>query len=228
VDCPVEVPAWFMGLCGFLGDLPCWMPRGAVIGGKGAGCDWAPCFSHRLNEMCAAHAAHTQEWAQRFERKRECEQRLEERACVVVKGTTHGYQWCWWWCWWLVDDHFRTIPSLKKSSCLFRSCTQRRDRDTERDCGLLYMKPVPLCKSICPFPFFEATPPGAAPGPLVKTGARLRRFRGCKEHTEAQRQMAACEAAVLLRSQRPPPQCRSCGLAALWLLPAALARPRRC
>jgi len=35
VDCPVEVPAWLMGLCGFLGDLPCWMPRGAVIGGKG-------------------------------------------------------------------------------------------------------------------------------------------------------------------------------------------------
>ena len=51
VDCPVEVPAWLMSLCGFLGDLPCWMPRGAVIGGKGAGCDWAPCFSHRLNEM---------------------------------------------------------------------------------------------------------------------------------------------------------------------------------
>jgi len=24
VDCPVEVPAWFMGLCGFLGDLPDW------------------------------------------------------------------------------------------------------------------------------------------------------------------------------------------------------------
>ena len=42
---------WFMGLCGFLGDLPYWMPRGAVIGGKGGGCDWVPCFSHRLNEM---------------------------------------------------------------------------------------------------------------------------------------------------------------------------------
>ena len=27
-----------MGLCEFLGDLLCWMPRGAVIGGKGAGC----------------------------------------------------------------------------------------------------------------------------------------------------------------------------------------------
>ena len=51
VDCPVEVPAWFMGLCGFLGDLPYWMPRGAVIGVKRAGCDWAPCFSRRLNEM---------------------------------------------------------------------------------------------------------------------------------------------------------------------------------
>ena len=34
VDCPVEVPAWLMGLCGILGDLPCWMSRGAVIGGK--------------------------------------------------------------------------------------------------------------------------------------------------------------------------------------------------
>jgi len=51
VDCPGEVPAWLMGLCRFLGDLPCWMPRGAVIGGKGAGCDWTPCFSYRLNEM---------------------------------------------------------------------------------------------------------------------------------------------------------------------------------
>jgi len=27
VDCPGEVPAWLMGLCRFLGDLPCWMPR---------------------------------------------------------------------------------------------------------------------------------------------------------------------------------------------------------
>jgi len=34
VDCPVEIPAWLMGLCGFLGDLPYWMPRGAVIGGS--------------------------------------------------------------------------------------------------------------------------------------------------------------------------------------------------
>ena len=23
VDCPVEIPAWLMGLCGFLGDLSC-------------------------------------------------------------------------------------------------------------------------------------------------------------------------------------------------------------
>ena len=51
VNCPVEVPAWLMGLCGFLGDQSCGMPRGAVIGVKGAGCDWAPCFSHHLNEI---------------------------------------------------------------------------------------------------------------------------------------------------------------------------------
>jgi hypothetical protein len=30
-------------------------------------------------------------------------------------------------------------------------------------------------------PFFEATPPGAAPGPPVNTGARVRHFRGCKK-----------------------------------------------
>jgi len=31
---------------------------------------------------------------------------------------------------------------------------------------------------MCPYPFFEVKPPGAAPGPPVKTGARVRRFRG--------------------------------------------------
>ena len=38
---------------------------------------------------------------------------------------------------------------------------------------------TPLCTRICPYPFFEATHLGAAPGPPVKTGARVRRFRGC-------------------------------------------------
>jgi len=33
-----------------------------------------------------------------------------------------------------------------------------------------------------PHPSFEATPPGAAPGPPVKTGARVRHFRGCNHH----------------------------------------------
>ena len=32
-------------------------------------------------------------------------------------------------------------------------------------------------------PFFEATPPGAAPGPPVNTGARVRHFRGCKNRS---------------------------------------------
>ena len=36
---------------------------------------------------------------------------------------------------------------------------------------------------MCPYPFFEVTPPGAAPGPPVKTGARVRRFRGCNKST---------------------------------------------
>ena len=40
---------------------------------------------------------------------------------------------------------------------------------------------------ICPYPFFEATPPGAAPGSPVKTGARVRRFRGCNQHRGALR-----------------------------------------
>ena len=40
---------------------------------------------------------------------------------------------------------------------------------------------TPLCKRISPYPFFEATTPGAAPGPPVKTGARVRRFRECNK-----------------------------------------------
>ena len=38
---------------------------------------------------------------------------------------------------------------------------------------------TPLRTRMCPYPFFEDTPPGAAPGPPVKTGAGVRRFRGC-------------------------------------------------
>ena len=34
---------------------------------------------------------------------------------------------------------------------------------------------------MCPHPFFEAAPLGAAPGPPVKTGARVRHFRGCNQ-----------------------------------------------
>ena len=34
-------------------------------------------------------------------------------------------------------------------------------------------------------PFFEATPPGAESGPPVKTGARVRRFRGCNSRVAA-------------------------------------------
>ena len=33
-------------------------------------------------------------------------------------------------------------------------------------------------------PFFEATPPGAAPGPPVNTGARVRHFRGCNKASD--------------------------------------------
>jgi len=60
-----------------------------VIWGKGAGCDWAPCFfpSSKFEAARASHAQELQELAQRFKRKRECEQRLGERAYVVVRGT---------------------------------------------------------------------------------------------------------------------------------------------
>ena len=46
---------------------------------------------------------------------------------------------------------------------------------------------TPLCARICPCPFFEATTPGAAPGPPVKTGARVRRFRGCNNQPRTPR-----------------------------------------
>ena len=40
---------------------------------------------------------------------------------------------------------------------------------------------TPLCTRMYTHPFFEATPPGAAPGPPVNTGARVRHFRGCNQ-----------------------------------------------
>ena len=39
------------------------------------------------------------------------------------------------------------------------------DRQTDKHRGLLEM--TPLCTRICPYPFFEATPLGAAPRPPV-------------------------------------------------------------
>ena len=76
----------------------------------------------------------------------------------------------WWW-WWCVDDH---AWAFKKANCLLR-----RPGQTDRNRGLWEV--TPLCTRICPYPFFEAIPPGAAPGPPVKTGARVRRFRGCNK-----------------------------------------------
>ena len=38
----------------------------------------------------------------------------------------------------------------------------------------------PHCTRMYTHPCFEATPPGAAPGPPVNTGAHVRHFRGCK------------------------------------------------
>jgi len=66
--------------------------------------------------------------------------------------------------------------------------TQReRERETHTQThthtDIVGYKNDPLCTRICPYPFFEATPPGAAPGPPVKTGARVRHFRGCKNPT---------------------------------------------
>ena len=49
---------------------------------------------------------------------------------------------------------------------------------------------------MCPYPFFEDTPPGAAPGPPVKTGARVRRFRGCNQTLKRRVQNAALTMAM--------------------------------
>ena len=44
----------------------------------------------------------------------------------------------------------------------------------------------PPCTRMYTHPFFEATPPGAAPGPPVNTGARVRHIRQCKKlHNKA-------------------------------------------
>ena len=74
-------------------------------------------------------------------------------------------------------------------------------KHTDRHHGL-QETPPPLCTHICPCPFFEATPPGAAPGPPVTTGARVRRFWVCN-NTAAKLPMTARPHRVfLLRGDR--------------------------
>jgi len=60
-------------------------------------------------------------------------------------------------------------------------------RQTHRQKSWAIGNAPPLCTRICPYPFFEVTPPGAAPGPPVKTGARVRRFWGCNQIIKADR-----------------------------------------
>jgi len=55
------------------------------------------------------------------------------------------------------------------------------ERERERERPWAIENDPPLCTCICPYPLFEATPPGAAPGPPVKTGALGRRFWGCNK-----------------------------------------------
>ena len=78
-----------------------------------------PCTSPELSpspkwNAVAAHPAHELEWAQPFERKREFEQKLDERACVVVRGTTHGKK--------LVERH---VPLVILTALTFSSDNQR-------------------------------------------------------------------------------------------------------
>ena len=61
-----------------------------------------------------------------------------------------------------------------------RARATHRQTDTQTDNGI-YRKWPPLYAHMCSYPLFEVTPLGAAPGPPFKTGARVRRFRGCNE-----------------------------------------------
>jgi len=51
----------------------------------------------------------------------------------------------------------------------------------------------PPCTRMYTHPFFEAIPPGAAPGPPVNTGARVRHFQGCNQQPAAARVEAGNE-----------------------------------
>jgi len=66
---------------------------------------------------------------------------------------------------------------FKKTNC---HISGDRHTDTHRQALWAIGNDPPLYAHV-PCPFFEATPPGAAPGPPVKTGARVRRFRRCKQ-----------------------------------------------
>ena len=55
------------------------------------------------------------------------------------------------------------------------------DQQTRTQTAAAIGNDPPLYAHMPLYPFFEVIPPGAAPGPPVKTGARVRRFRGCNK-----------------------------------------------
>jgi len=75
------------------------------------------------------------------------------------------------------------IQRIGQLSYLWRTQT---DTQTHRQKSWAIGNAPPLFAHI-PYPFFEATPPGAAPGPPVKTGARVRRLRGCNKRQQKER-----------------------------------------
>jgi len=94
--------------------------------------------------------------------------------------------WCWWW--WCVDDHFRAILNFKRTNCHYAVVAKDTHTHTHIQTGAVG-NAIPFCMCICPCPFFEVTSPGAAPGPPVKTGARVRRFRGCNDKAVSTNQL---------------------------------------
>ena len=94
-------------------------------------------------------------------------------------------------------------------------------RHADRDSRLCKLNP-PCTRMyhIYTRPFFEATPPGAAPGPPVNTGARVRHFRGCKYNLIWHKASAAGEVgarALRVRSVSREEAWASAGVQGAWV-----------
>ena len=69
------------------------------------------------------------------------------------------------------EEHLAVTPGCRPRIMAVYFLPPHAHRQTDDTQTTAAIGNDPICTRICTYPFFEVTPPGAAPGPPVKTGS---------------------------------------------------------